>query len=156
MEPSDRWGRRHGLAGAHGRTPAQRVGDAAEGLVEASLTAAGWQILARRIRVGRAEIDLLGIDPGPPPALVVVEVRWRSSRAFGLPEETVSRRKLLRLWSALARLLEAGRLPDGRRVPPLPGRVDLVAVEPAEGCPGTPRVRHHRAVGGSGGDGTLW
>ena len=60
------------------RTPAQRAGDAAETLVAARLLAAGWTILARNVHVGRHELDLVAIDPGPPAALVVVEVRWRS------------------------------------------------------------------------------
>ena len=54
-------------------------------------------VLGRRIRVGRLELDLVAVDPRPPPALVIVEVRWRRSRAFGLPEETVDGRKMARL-----------------------------------------------------------
>jgi putative endonuclease len=79
------------------RTPAQRAGDRAEDAAAAALAAAGWRILGRRVRAGRSELDLVAIDPGPPPALVVVEVRWRGSRAFGLPEETVDGRKVARL-----------------------------------------------------------
>jgi len=68
------------------RTAAQRAGDDAEALAAAHLRTLGWRVLARQVRVGRAELDLLAIDPGPPPALVVVEVRWRSRREFGLAE----------------------------------------------------------------------
>src|SRR5262245_27201448 len=90
------------------RTPAQRAGDAAETLVAERLTDAGWTILARNVHVGRHEIDLVGVDPGPPAALVVVEVRWRAGRAFGLPEETVDHRKRVRIRSAAYGLLERG------------------------------------------------
>ena len=120
------------------RTPAQKAGDDAEAKVEALLTGAGWQVLGRHIRVSRAEIDLLAIDPGPPAALVAIEVRWRSRRDFGLPEETVDRRKRMRLHEAGFVLRAAGRLPDGATIPSLPLRFDLVVVEP-EG-----RLRHHR------------
>ena len=120
------------------RTPAQRAGDAAETLVEARLVAAGWRILGRHIRVSRSEIDLLAIDPGPPPALVAVEVRWRSRRDFGLPEETVDHRKRQRLHEAGFALRAGGRLPDGTCFPQLPLRFDLVVAEPGE------RLRHHR------------
>lgn len=138
------------------RTAAQRAGDAAEAAAEAALRGAGWTILGRRVRVGRAELDILAIDPGPPAALVAVEVRWRSSRGFGLPEETIDDRKVARLWGALGRLAAAGSLADGRPLPPLAGRVDLVAVEPAA-APGEPlRLRHHRALGRGGDGGTLW
>lgn len=137
------------------RTAAQQTGDAAEDLVGGALRDSGWEILGRRVRVGRAEIDVLAIDPGPPRTLVAVEVRWRSDRSFGLPEETVDSRKLARLWGAVARFLELGATTDGRPPPPLRVRVDVVAVEPGLGD-GPPRLRHHRAVGRVGGARTLW
>ena len=84
-----------------------------EGLVAARLTSAGWTILARNVHVGRHEIDLVAIDPGPPSALVIVEVRWRVSRDFGLPEETVDHRKRRRVRAAAYGLLERGELADG-------------------------------------------
>ena len=102
------------------------------------LAEAGWTVLARNVHVGRHELDLVAIDPGPPAALVVVEVRWRAGRGFGLPEETVDHRKRARVRAAAYGLLDRGSLPDGSAVPRLPLRFDLVVVEP-EG-----RVRHHR------------
>ena len=66
------------------RTAAQQAGDSAESLVLVRLLAAGWTVLARNVHVGRHEIDLVAIDPGPPRALVVIEVRWRAERDFGL------------------------------------------------------------------------
>ena len=55
------------------RTEAQRAGDAAESLVAARLERAGWTILGRNVHVGRHELDIVAVDPGPPAALVVVE-----------------------------------------------------------------------------------
>lgn len=126
------------------RTPAQRAGDGAEALVEARLTAAGWTVLARRLRVGRAELDLLAVDPGPPGRLVAVEVRWRGRRDFGLADESVDWRKATQLRGAVGRLAASGRLPDGRELPALPIAVDLVVVEPPCQVGGAPRLRHHR------------
>ncbi|MEP6638076.1 MAG: YraN family protein [Chloroflexota bacterium] len=120
------------------RTAAQQAGDAAESLVAVRLAAAGWTILARNVHVGRHELDLVAIDPGPPAALVVVEVRWRVTRGFGLPEETVDHRKRARVRAAAYGLLDRGSLPDGGILPRLPLRFDLVVVEPRD------RVRHHR------------
>jgi putative endonuclease len=122
----------------HPRTEAQRVGDAAEVMVADRLSRHGWTIVARNVHVGRHEIDLLAIDPGPPPALVVVEVRWRADRAYGLPEETVDHRKRVRVRAAAYGLLDRGTLPDGKPVPRLPLRFDLVVLEPGG------RIRHHR------------
>jgi len=120
------------------RTDAQRSGDAAEDLVADRLTAAGWTILGRNLRVGRYELDLIAVDPGPPGMLVAIEVRWRAGREFGLPEETVDHRKRTRVRAAAYGLLERGALPDGLVLPHLPLRFDLVVVEPGD------RVRHHR------------
>jgi len=125
-------------------TPAQRIGDEGERLVAARLEAAGWTILARNLRLGRDELDLVAVDPGPPPALVVVEVRRRGRRDFGLAEESLDWRKRSTLRRAVGTLLEAGTLPDGRALPGLALRVDLVAIDP--GADGSPSVRHHRGV----------
>ncbi len=120
------------------RTDAQQLGDAAEQLVADRLVAAGWSILGRNVHIGRHELDLIAIDPGPPRALVAVEVRWRADRAFGLPEETVGAHKRTRVRAAAYGLLDRGVLPDGSSLPHLPLRLDLIVVEPGE------RIRHHR------------
>lgn len=129
-------------------TPAQRTGDDAEALVATRLEGAGWTILARNLRLGRDELDLLAVDPGPPMATVIVEVRRRNRRDFGLAEETLDWPKRRALRRALGRLLEDGALPDGTPLPPHPLRVDLVAIDPGPpgGAPGQPSVRHHRAI----------
>jgi Holliday junction resolvase-like predicted endonuclease len=123
------------------RTAAQRAGDAAESLVADRLRGAGWTVLARNVRVGRNELDIVAIDPGPPADLVVIEVRWRRRRDFGLPEETVDHRKRARLRAAAFELFDVGVLADGTTVPRLPLRIDLVVVEPGG------RLRHHRHAG---------
>ena len=120
------------------RTDAQRSGDAAEALVAERLISAGWTILGRNVHVGHYELDLVALDPGPPPALVAAEVRWRAGRAFGLPEETVDHRKRARIRAAAYGLLDRGVLPDGSPLPHLPLRFDLVVLEPGD------RMRHHR------------
>jgi Holliday junction resolvase-like predicted endonuclease len=120
------------------RTLAQQAGDAAEAIVAKQLAAARWQILGRNVRVGRAELDIVAVDPAGP-ALVIVEVRWRSRRDFGLAEETVDHRKRAHLRRAVFGLLEHGVLPDGTTIPRLPFRIDLVVVEPGA------RIRHHRS-----------
>jgi putative endonuclease len=127
------------------RTTAQSAGDDAESGVAAGLAGKGWTILARNIRVGRGELDIVAIDPGPPAELVIVEVRWRRSRAFGLAEETIDHRKRAHLRAAIGRLLDAG-LPGGIPMPRLTVRVDLVVVEPGISRGEPVRIRHHRAI----------
>lgn len=125
-------------------TGAQLAGDAGEELVAVRLAAAGWTILARQLRVGRDEIDLLAVDPGPPAELVVVEVRRRGRRDFGLAEETLDHRKRAAMRRAAGALRAIETLPDGTPVPRLPLRVDLVAIDP--GPDGAPSIRHHRGI----------
>jgi len=127
------------------RTAAQQAGDSAESLVLVRLLASGWSVLARNVHVGRHELDLVAVDPGPPAALVIVEVRWRASRGFGLPEETVDHRKRSHLRMATYGLRDRGVLPDGSALPRLPVRFDLIVVEPARRG-GEPTIRHHRAA----------
>jgi putative endonuclease len=123
------------------RTPRQASGDAAEGQVAALLASGGWTIVGRQVHAGRGEIDVIAVDPGPPRALVFVEVRWRARRDFGLGEETVDHRKRAVLHRAAWRWLETAP-PELFR---LAIRFDLIAVEPGE--PGRPpRIRHHRAA----------
>jgi putative endonuclease len=121
------------------RTAVQDSGDAAETLVANVLVSAGWEILARNLRVGRGELDIIAIDPGPPAELVIVEVRWRRRRDFGLPDESLDHRKRAHLRGAIGRLLADG-LPGGVGLPSRPLRVDLVVVEPGD------RLRHHRHI----------
>jgi putative endonuclease len=123
------------------RTDRQASGDAAEDLVAATLVAAGWTLIGRNVHVGRAEIDIIATDPGPPPKLVMLEVRWRGRRDYGLAEETVDRAKQARLHGAAWRWLD-----EHRDVTSLPVRFDLVVVEPGSGVAASARVRHHRAA----------
>ena len=116
------------------RPPRRRAGDAAESLVAETLRRQGWVILARQVRLGRDELDIVAIDPGPPAMTVVVEVRSRRMGRFGTQEERLDEAKVRRLYRAMNHLRAAGRLPDGHF---LPGarewRVDLVAVDSADG-----------------------
>jgi len=134
-----------GQPSARTRTTAQLAGDTAEALVGARLSEAGWTVLARNVHVGRHELDLVAVDPGPPPMLVIVEVRWRRRRDFGFAEETVDHRKRGHLRRAAYALLDGVPLPNGSMVPALPLRFDLIAVEP-DPTGGEPRIRHHRSA----------
>src|SRR5688500_6112509 len=131
------------------RTRRRRLGDRAESLVAGQLAALGWTILAANVRVDRDEVDLIGIEPGLPPTLVFVEVRSRTSAAFGPPEESVDAAKIARVYCAAFAVLRARRLPDGRSLPPLRWRVDLVSVDArplrADDLPGVD-LRHVRGI----------
>jgi putative endonuclease len=114
-------------------TPRRRAGDAAEEAVARHLAAAGWMIVARNVRVGRSELDIVALEPDPSPTLVFVEVRSASGTRFGAPVESVDSRKVERLYRAAWTLVRDGRLPDGHVLPGIAWRIDLVTVVRAEG-----------------------
>jgi putative endonuclease len=121
---------RHAITAGRSISPLRRrTGDRAEAAVAGQLAALGWTILAAGVRVGRDELDLVAIEPGIPPTLVFVEVRSRTSERFGAPEETTGADKIARTYRAAFALLRERCLPDGRPLPPLRWRVDLVSVD---------------------------
>ena len=62
------------------------------------LTALGYTILARNLRHGRAEMDVLATEDG---YLVCIEIKTRTNLAFGRPEEFITPRKQALLNDAL-------------------------------------------------------
>ena len=89
----------------------------------AYLSGHGWTILERNVRLGRDEIDIVALDPGPPRTLVFVEVRANRNGRFGTPEESVGHQKRRAVYRA------ALAYRRDRRSVALPWRVDLVALE---------------------------
>jgi putative endonuclease len=77
------------------------VGALAEGAVAAHLAAAGLEILARNLRVGRLELDIVARDG---PVIAVVEVRARGPGAWVRPLDSVDVAKRARVRRAGERL----------------------------------------------------
>ena len=110
------------------RGTAAENGAMGERIAETYLVQKGYALLARHYRSGHREIDLVMADGA---ATVFVEVKARSSAAFGAPAEYVDARKRKNLLlAAQAYLLENG-LADG------PARFDVIEVYLAE-----KRIRH--------------
>jgi len=109
----------------------------------AHVEALGWVILARNVRVARTELDLVALEPGPLPTLVVVEVRSRSGSGFGSPAESVDRRKVARLYAALLELRRTRRAALACSIPAVAGwRVDLLTLR-RDGSASSWRVESH-------------
>ena len=127
-------------------TRSRRVkGARAEALAAASLVRSGWRVLGQNVRLGRDEVDIVALDPGPPRRLVLVEVRERGSRGHGLPEESLGVAKRARLRRAAARLM-ADEAMDLRVSRGAGLAVDLVVVEWPHGDEAGPAIRHHRDI----------
>lgn len=106
--------------------PRHALGLAAEAAVAAWLSAAGWQVVERRVRAGAGgEVDLIALDPTR--TLVAVEVRARRSNRTGAAAATVDRRRIHRLQATLVAYAST-RATRHRGL-----RVDLVTAEPSPG-----------------------
>lgn len=102
------------------------LGRRGEQLVAEHLRAAGYRVVDRNWRCPAGELDLIALDGD---VLVVVEVKTRSSRAWGDPLEAVDRRKLTRLCVLAGRWRRAHPAVRTRRT-----RIDLVGVLLAAGA----------------------
>ncbi len=101
---------------------ARAPGGAAEEIVAQRLAAAGWTILARRLRVGRLEIDILAQRDD---IAAIVEVRGRRAGTRVDPLDSIGGRKAARLAMA-ARALWSQRFATDPRVRVL--RIDIAGV----------------------------
>ena len=118
------------------RTRNQALGGYGERVATDHLLARGMVLLDRNWRCDEGEIDLVLRDG---PALVVCEVKTRTSLEHGSPHEAITDTKLARLLRLGARWAEA------HGVTPPETRVDLVAVlQPGKG---RALVEHVRGIG---------
>ncbi len=85
-------------------TIAAQHGKQGEDMACRLLTALGYKLLARNVRHGRAEMDVLATEGG---ALVCIEIKTRTNTAFGRPEEFITKRKQVLLNQALQAEVEA-------------------------------------------------
>lgn len=73
------------------------IGREGENLAAAFLMSKGWEIVSRNFRYGKAEIDLIIKRDD---WTIFVEVKTRSSSAYGEPEEFVDEFKARRIFDA--------------------------------------------------------
>jgi len=81
----------------------QAVGKWGEDLAAKYLAQNGYRVISRNFRTPHGEIDLVTLHIGQ---LVFVEVKTRTSRAYGLPEESITPRKQAHMLSAAEYYLE--------------------------------------------------
>ena len=123
------------------KTMRQARGTEGENSAVAYLTAQGWRVIGRNIELDGVEVDIVGVDPGPPSTIVVVEVRSAQSSRYGAPEDKVDRRKVARLYRALAELRNTEGLVSDVMAHAV--RVDLLVVDLRRGHE---EMRHLRAL----------
>ena len=98
------------------------LGREGEDLAARFLTKQGYRILERNYRTRSGEIDLIALHDG---AVVFVEVKTRTSDAFGAPELAVTSRKQQRMIKAALAYIKYKKLHQ------VPCRFDVVAITTA-------------------------
>lgn len=111
--------------------PRHQFGQAGETWAEQFLMAKGYRILARNLRTSLGELDLVAEDAG---VLVFVEVKARSSTAFGGALSAVDRRKQTKLVRLASQYLAQRHWSDK------PCRFDVVLVQGQSSAEG--RIEH--------------
>ena len=111
----------HVLAASHGSGHVRRarIGAIGEEAACRHLERAGLRILARNWKSRYGEIDLVAEEDR---TIVFVEVKARTSEAFGSPEEAITSSKIRRIRLAASSYLESRNLHD------VNWRIDAVAV----------------------------
>jgi len=98
----------------------QTTGALGEKLAAEYITQRGYRILTTNYRVKEGEVDIIAMDGD---CLVFVEVRTKTSRFYGTPEESITPTKKAHLMAVASRYIE--------KLEKLPAnwRIDVVAVE---------------------------
>lgn len=99
----------------------RKVGNQKEELAAAYLSKQGFRVIEKNFRVRQGEIDIIGYDQE---VLVFVEVKYRSLKQAGLPEEAVNPAKQRQICKTALFYLQKNRLGTE-----LPCRYDVVAIE---------------------------
>jgi putative endonuclease len=97
----------------------KEIGQKGENLAVDYLQNAGYTVLERNYRCKLGEIDIIARDND---TLVFIEVRSRSSLAFGLPQESINRRKRHQISKVALEYMIRRKLKN------IPARFDVVAV----------------------------
>lgn len=76
------------------KSSAKEKGKEGEELAVAFLVEKGFEIVERNYRYGKGELDLIAREKD---FLVFIEVKWRESLEYGLPEEAVTKKKMAQI-----------------------------------------------------------
>jgi putative endonuclease len=112
--------------------PAEKkeIGQRGEEMAVSFLKGLNYQILERNYRCKLGEVDIIALDND---TLVFIEVRTRSSLDFGLPQESINRRKRHQISKVALEFMLRKKMKN------IPARFDVVAISLE---PGKEKVDH--------------
>jgi putative endonuclease len=97
----------------------KEIGQKGENLAVAYLQNLGYKVLERNYRCKLGEVDIIARDND---TLVFIEVRTRSSLDFGLPQESINRRKRHQISKVALEFMLRKKMKN------IPARFDVVAI----------------------------
>lgn len=116
--------KRRQLSARQRQQPNFLLGEQGEARAVAFLVALDYTILEQNLRLGTREVDIIAIDPRTK-ELVFVEVKTRTSDAYGSPTTAVTKTKLQSLQTVARAYKRARRLSTDHRF-------DILAVLPEQ------------------------
>ena len=117
----------------------QQIGQWGENQAARYLEAQGYMVLKRNHYTPYGELDIICRIPEKGDQLVFVEVKTRTNRRFGYPEESITSRKRENILHSIADYLQ--------KHPELPDRwrIDVIAVRKLKGKT-APEIQHFENV----------
>jgi len=111
----------------------QQIGALGQYLAEQCLKNKGYKIIDKNFRAKTGEIDLIAQDLK---TLVFIEVKTRTNRLYGMPEEAITRKKQFSIIKTAKVYLLKNNLKD------VPYRIDCVSCEFINGDMRNAQIRH--------------
>ena len=108
----------------------KEIGQKGENLAVEYLQKLGYKVLERNYRCKLGEVDIIALNND---TLVFIEVRTRSSLDFGLPQESINRRKRHQISKVALEFMLRKKMKN------IPARFDVVAISLE---PGKEKVDH--------------
>jgi len=99
------------------------LGDLGESMAENYLLTLGYTIISRKYFARVGELDLVAISPSRNET-VFIEVKTRSNAKFGLPEESITSKKLYKLRQAVTHFFNH----TSEKIPFI-WRLDLISIQ---------------------------
>jgi len=114
----------------------QKIGNWGQELAKEYLLQKGYQFINQNFHSRFGEVDLIFYDQDQ---LVFVEVKTRTSAAYGLPEEAITESKKEKLVQTALEYLDKNEIADDNF------RLDCLAIE-LDSENQVAKIRHHRAI----------
>ncbi len=123
-----------------------QIGVLGEKIAQNYLSKNGYEILEKNVRLKNGELDIICQRQGK---LFFIEVKTRTSRRFGLPEESITSEKCLKLANLTCEYIENNGLER------MAYQIDIIAIELFKNNSNSHYLRHLKNIADAFDDGKL-